>query len=97
MAIEIFSGKFLRLVLEEDSSGKTREKVYLKDAIVIVPIVEAKKLIFVKEKRWEAGGVGKLKLITGYVEENENPYKLHKENWPRKSVALLQTGNRFSR
>lgn len=66
----VYQGKYVQ-VQEEQKAGHTWEKIYLPGSLLIFPITEEGKILFIKEERPHENPSVRWKPITGFYEEGD--------------------------
>ncbi|MFC1584183.1 NUDIX hydrolase [Fibrobacterota bacterium] len=64
----VYNGRFVK-VTEEEISGSVYERVYVQNAMTILPIDSRGRVLFIKEKRAHERPPMRWKPVTGYFEE----------------------------
>ena len=67
-----YTGKFIR-VTEEEMEGRTWERAYFNDGVLVFAINEEGKFLMIEEKRPHEEKKVRLKFVTGNLDESEDP------------------------
>lgn len=65
----VYDGKFIK-VTEEEINGRTYERAYIIEPIILLPFNEKKELLIIKEKRYHEIPKIRWKLVTGVYEKD---------------------------
>lgn len=65
-----FSGRFLTVTIEQ-KEGRTLEQAHVRDGVCVIPFTEESKILVILQR--ELDGKLRAKLVSGYVEEGEDP------------------------
>ena len=67
----IYNGKILKLT-EQEINGHIYEKVFIKNAVTVIPITKNKEVLLIKENRPQENPKVRWKFVTGFLESNES-------------------------
>ena len=88
----VYAGKILR-VTEEMIGDINYERVYLHENVIVIPITDRNRIIFVLEKRPHEDPPERLKLVTGFYEQGfspeENANRELQEEIGKKGLTLI--------
>lgn len=72
MEHEVFTGKYLR-VTTTGQDEHTYERVYVRPGISVIPLMDDGKIRCAREYDWSQQVVVRIKLVSGYIRDDEEP------------------------
>ena len=68
---QVYTGKYVLKVTEEEIGGDIYEKTYTREAVITFPVTDDGKILIIKEKRPHEITPFRWKPVTGFLEDNE--------------------------
>jgi 8-oxo-dGTP pyrophosphatase MutT (NUDIX family) len=87
MEIEKYKGKFIR-VTEEEIAGQVWERSYVPDGVIIYPVTDEGKILFVEEKRPHETPNVRLKAVTGIYESDKGSPEENAQREMQEEIGL---------